>query len=101
MKTFFATLALLAGGALAVGPSLAAPVGTPSHRPAAEHLATTVATFDCRRDHRGWHYKRGERRVTCRPTRPREGAARIWGWRCEGPRCGWWHQHERRWHDRG
>jgi hypothetical protein len=101
MKMFFATLALLAGGVLATGPSLAAPVGSTSHRPATENVATPVATFDCRRDDRGWHYMRGERRVTCRPERPSEGAARLWGWRCEGPRCGWWHQNERRWHDRG
>ena len=63
--------------------------------------ATPIASFDCRRDDRGWHYMRGERRLTCRPDRPREGAANLWGWRCEGPRCGWWHQKDRRWHDRG
>ena len=37
---------------------------------------------------------RGNRRSTCRPVRP---SGRDWGWRCEGPRCGWWHRHDRRW----
>ena len=73
MKTYFATLALLAGGVLAIGPSLAAPVGSVAHRSAAESIVTTVATFDCRRDDRGWHYMRGDRRLTCRPARPSEG----------------------------
>jgi hypothetical protein len=41
---------------------------------------------------------RGERRVTCRPAMPREGA-KFWKWRCDGPRCGYWHRHENRWHD--
>jgi hypothetical protein len=101
MKTFYATVALLAMGVLYAGPSLAAPAGSTANRPATENLATPVATFDCRRDDRGWHYMRGERRVTCRPVRPSEGGAKLWGWKCEGPRCGWWHQRDRRWHDRG
>ena len=46
---------------------------------------TTAAAFDCRRDDRGWHYKRGERRVTCRPARPSQGAARLWGGDAKGP----------------
>ena len=101
MKTIYATVALLATGVLYAGPSLAAPVGPTANRPATENLATPVATFDCRRDDRGWHYMRSERRVTCRPARPREGGTNVWGWKCEGPRCGWWHQRDRRWHDRG
>jgi hypothetical protein len=99
MKTLYA--ALFVTGALFTVPSVAGPVGSPGQRPVTENIATSVATFDCRRDDRGWHYMRGERRLTCRPDRPREGAASLWGWRCEGPRCGWWHQRERRWHDRG
>jgi hypothetical protein len=46
------------------------------------------------RDERGWHYMNGQRRVICRPARPR---GNFWNWRCEGPRCGWWHRNERRW----
>jgi hypothetical protein len=101
MKTIYATVALLAMGVLSAGPSLAAPAGSAAHRVTSQNLAAPVATFDCRRDERGWHYLRGERRVTCRPARPTEGGAHLWGWRCEGPRCGWWHQNERRWHDHG
>jgi hypothetical protein len=74
--------------------AMAAPA-TPLH-PANESLVTKAATFVCERDDRGWHYMRGDRRVTCRPVRP---SGRDWGWRCEGPRCGWWHRHERRWND--
>jgi hypothetical protein len=101
MKTFYATFALLAIGVLSAAPSLAVPTGSAALQSATENLATPVASYECRRDDRGWHYMRGERRTMCRPSRPREGAAGLWGWRCEGPRCGWWHRHEHRWHDRG
>jgi hypothetical protein len=76
-----------------------APVGAApltNNAPQTETIATTVATFVCSRDDRGWHYMRGSRRVTCRPAHP---GGRFWAWRCEGPRCGWWHRNERRWHD--
>ena len=99
MKTFYA--ALLVTGVLFTVPAIAGPTGSAAHRLAAQDQVTPIASYDCRRDDRGWHYMRSERRVTCRPDRPREGAASLWGWRCEGPRCGWWHQRERRWHDRG
>jgi hypothetical protein len=33
--------------------------------------------------------------VACRPNRPR-GA--DWHWRSEGPRHGWYHRRDRRWH---
>lgn len=44
----------------------------------------------------GWHRspRRGVR-IACRPHRPR-GA--FWIWRSEGPRHGWYHRKERRWH---
>jgi hypothetical protein len=64
--------------------------------PQTDSIATRVATYVCSRDERGWHYLRGDRRVTCRPARP-EG--RFWAWHCEGPRCGWWHRNDHRWHD--
>ncbi len=63
-----------------------------------EGLTSKVATYVCTRDDRGWHYMRGDRRIVCRPAHP---SGRFWGWRCEGPRCGWWHRHEHRWHDAG
>lgn len=98
MKTLCATFAVLAMGVLSAGPSLATPAGSASHQPAIENLTAPVADYGCRRDDRGWHTMRGERRHDCRPERPRE-EARAWGWKCEGIRCGWWHQHEHRWHD--
>jgi hypothetical protein len=71
----------------------------PGQRPATnEALISKVADYVCIRDERGWHHMRGTRRVVCKPVRPR-GA--FWGWRCEGPRCGWWHRNDRRWHDQG
>jgi hypothetical protein len=68
MKTLYATFALLAMGVLSAGPSLAAPAlaapaGSAGHRAATETLAMPVATYECRRDDRGWHYMRGERRA--------------------------------------
>jgi hypothetical protein len=87
--------AILAGFA---GSASAGPLGGSMDRLNGENLTTRVATFVCSRDDRGRHYMRGSNRVTCRPARPR-GA--DWGWRCEGPRCGWWHRHNNRWHDAG
>jgi hypothetical protein len=97
MKTLLVSAGLLATAALWTGPASAAPIanaGIPAS--GAERLVTKTATFVCVRDDRGWHYMRGHRRVTCRPVRPR-GA--FWAWHCEGPRCGWWHRHERRFFD--
>jgi hypothetical protein len=87
--------ALLTGFA---GSASAAPLGATGNGLAGETLMTNVATYVCIRDDRGWHYMRGQRRITCRPARP-TGAG--WGWRCEGPRCGWWHRNNHRWHDAG
>jgi hypothetical protein len=75
-------------------PSAAVPLT--GSTPQTENITTKVATFVCSRDEHGWHYMRGDRRVTCRPARP-EG--RFWAWHCDGPRCGWWHRNERRWYD--
>jgi hypothetical protein len=63
-----------------------------------EGLITKVAFGECQRDERGWHRMNGERRANCRPARPIEGA-KLWGWKCDGPRCGWWHSKEKRRHD--
>lgn len=96
MRIAYVMGALLAGGCLATTAS-AAPLGARS--PVEDQaLISKVATYVCTRDDRGWHYMRGNRRMVCRPARPR-GA--FWGWKCEGPRCGWWHRNERRWHDAG
>jgi hypothetical protein len=96
MKTICAMGALVVGAGVFAAAATAAPV---SRAPlSGDQLVTPAATYVCGRDDRGWHYMRGQRRVTCRPARPR-GA--LWGWRCEGPRCGWWHRQNRRWHDAG
>jgi hypothetical protein len=81
--------------AIVTATSVMAGPSAPATAPTDGSLVTKTATFVCERDERGWRYMRGDRRVTCRPARP---AGRDWGWRCEGPRCGWWHRHERRWH---
>ena len=100
MKTFFAAFALLVMGALYAGPSMAAPISPATSGLAVEDMATPAryGDYGCRRDGRGWHSMYGERRRGCRPDRPR--GDRHWGWKCDGPRCGWWHPRERRWHDR-
>jgi len=95
MKSLLASAVLLGAATLLAGPSSAAPIGG-GQAPDAQSLITKVATFVCVRDDRGWHYMRGERRTSCRPVRPR---GNYWAWHCEGPRCGWWHRHERRFFD--
>jgi hypothetical protein len=89
---------LVAGSLLILAASSASAAAGPlsAGRPSEENLITRIATYVCIRDDRGWHYMRGERRMTCKPVRP---SGRDWGWRCEGPRCGWWHRGEKRWHD--
>ena len=97
MKTVLtaSAIAILAGFA---GSASASPLGGSLDRLQGENLTTRVVTYVCIRDDSGWHHMRGARRITCRPARPR-GA--FWGWRCEGPRCGWWHRDNRRWHEAG
>ncbi len=45
----------------------------------------------------GWHYhsRFRDRRIACRPPSP----GRLFIWRSEGGRQGWWHRNERRWHN--
>jgi hypothetical protein len=106
MNTFYAAFAILAMAALFASSSQAGLVRVSADRIATENFVILISDDDepvsdrCRRDDHGWHFMSGERRAKCRPTHPREGDANTWGWRCEGQRCGWWHQHERRWHDR-
>jgi hypothetical protein len=97
MKKILLASLVFAGLAAWTGAANAAPLGTPN---ATENggWATRVAAIVCLRDDRGWHHMRGGRRLDCRPERPKMDVKR-WGWRCEGPRCGWWHSKEKRWHD--
>ena len=94
MKASYATIASFAFAIFSATAVMAAP-RAPMPVATDEGSISKAATFVCQRDDRGWHYMRGDRRVTCRPVRP---SGRDWGWRCEGPRCGWWHRHEKRWH---
>lgn len=48
------------------------------HRLAAGNPVTPVAIYDCRRNDRGWHHMRGERRITRRPARPGESGGNVW-----------------------
>jgi len=96
MKTRLLGAAVLAAATLWAGTAGAGLIGAGTRAPEAEPLLSKVATFVCARDDRGWHYMHGSRRVTCRPVRP-HGV--HWAWHCEGPRCGWWHRHEHRFHD--
>ena len=95
-KTLLASF-VVAALATCAGSANAAPTGAPNEATSGGWI-TKVAIGECRRDERGWHRMRGERRENCRPTRPAE-SGKMWGWKCEGPRCGWWHSKERRWHD--
>jgi hypothetical protein len=94
MKTLVASSFLLVAAAWA---NTATASSFNVDKPSVDKSAITkVATYVCVRDDRGWHYMRGERRITCRPAHP---GGKEWGWRCEGKRCGWWHRGEKRWHD--
>jgi len=94
-KTLLASF-VAAALATCAGSAWSAPIG--ADQASSGGWITKVAIGECRRDERGWHRMRGERRENCRPTRPAEGA-KMWGWKCEGPRCGWWHSKEKHWHD--
>lgn len=76
----------------------AAPFGGLSKAPAVDNGVVQVHGRHnaCELGRAGWHRspRRGVR-VTCRPFRPR-GA--FWIWRDEGPRHGWYHSKEKRWH---
>ena len=85
-------IATLAGVAQAA--TFAPSKGIPSLH---DSLVTPVAGFICSREGRNWGYMRGDRRVSCRPSRP---SGSYWSWRNENGRSGWWHSRERRWNDR-
>lgn len=91
IKTFL-TGALALGSLLALASSAnaltLAPIAT------GDSIVSKTAGIVCGRDDRGWHYMRGDRRIVCRPARPR---GRDWGWHTEGGRSGWYHRRDRRW----
>jgi len=94
-------LTLLAAAALAAGawtmPANAAAVGFAKGVAAgtADPIVEKVhfRHRSCQLGVGGWHYHvRGDRRSCFR--RP---GIRFWTWRCEGPRCDWYHSRDRRW----
>ena len=50
---------------------------------------------DCQWVDNKWTYRRGDKRLVCRPDRPR-GAG--WAWHREGSRNGWYHGGRKEWH---
>lgn len=81
-----------------LGTANAAPLSGLGKAPAAESGLVQVhgRHNSCELGVAGWHRtpRRGVR-ITCRPHRPRGD---FWIWRSEGPRHGWYHRKERRWH---
>lgn len=53
------------------------------------------ARGDCHWVDNKWTYQRGDKRLVCRPDRPR-GAG--WAWHNEGSRHGWYHGGRKEWH---
>ena len=94
--TFLLPVALIALIALGLATSNASATQIGVAPPNRSELAMKVADRDCMRDEKGWHYMEKERRHACKPKRPQ---GKDWGWKCEGPRCGWWHAKEKRWND--
>jgi hypothetical protein len=96
MKNIFVAAAALAviafaGTANAAAVNMAKDVGLNAPDTAVELVRHGGPTCELGRN--GWHYhsRRGER-IECNP-RPQ---GRFYGWRCEGPRCGWYHRGYRR-----
>ncbi len=91
-------VALSAFALLAPAAAQAAPSTGLGKAPAVESGIIKVhgRHHECERGRFGWHRSpRHGVRIECRPHRP-PGA--YWIWRSEGPRHGWYHRHERRWH---
>ncbi len=82
---------MMATSANAAAVSFAKDLAADAPRPAAEQVHFRHSS--CQLGAGGWHYHfRGDRRSCGR--RP---GLRFWTWRCEGPRCDWWHNRDRRW----
>ncbi len=96
-----AAAGLLASGLFAASAASAAPLGgiAAGGNTANSGLVQQIHGTHrvCERGPAGWHYhtRLTHRRIACRPASP----GRLWIWRSEGGRHGWWHRHERRWHD--
>ena len=99
-KSILVAAGLLSTGLLATAAS-AAPLGGigGSAAPATESGIVLIHGSHrvCERGPAGWHYhsRIRDRRISCRPPSP----GRLWIWRSEGGKTGWWHRNERRWHD--
>lgn len=96
MKLTLFAVATLAAGAWTM-PANAASFGFAKDTAAdpAQPMAEQVhfRHSSCQLGEGGWHYHfRGDRRSCFR--RP---GIRYWTWRCEGPRCDWFHSRDRRW----
>lgn len=78
--------------ALASVSASALTVGSPG---AAHETLVEKARSDCKWVDNKWTYQRGDKRLVCRPDRPRGFG---WKWHTEGNRFGWYHTRDKRWH---
>ena len=88
MKSLIARCAFM-GMAVLAGSTLGSPHGVSGKPRATEVLATQVAIDASAM--LASHLLRGESPRHLPPAMPREGA-KFWKWRCDGPRCGYWHR---------
>lgn len=82
--------------ALSAAPAFAAPMlAGPSIEMA--QLPIEQARADCYWVDNRWTYQRGDKRLVCRPDRPRGGG---WSWHRAGNRHGWYHNGRKSWNHR-
>ncbi len=100
-KSVLVAAGLLTAGLFAASAVSAAPLGgiAPGSSAVETDLVQKVhgSHRACESGPAGWHYhsRFRDRRIACRPTSP----GRLWIWRSEGGRVGWWHRNEKRWHN--
>ncbi|MEQ1696952.1 MAG: hypothetical protein ABL901_14040 [Hyphomicrobiaceae bacterium] len=94
MKKYVILSALAAMPMLAIAsiPASALTVTSPG---IAHETLIEKARSDCRWVDNKWTYQRGDKRLVCRPDRPR---GKGWGWHREGNRFGWYQSRGKRWH---
>lgn len=82
--------------ALIGAPAVAAPL---IRAPAIEDAAPPIVQIrsDCHWVDNKWTYQRGDKRLVCRPDRPRGNS---WRWHREGTRYGWYNPGRKSWHNR-
>jgi hypothetical protein len=86
----FGAALMLAAGAAAAAPAAPAPL------PAMSLVEKVHACHAlCELGPAGWHYHVGP---TCKRVVCGASPGTVYIWRCDGPRCGWWHPLFRRWH---